>query len=977
MALSAAQAALADALRQALPGAVRFDTTSRVLYSTDASNYQIEPMGVVIPRTADDVAAAVAICAQAGAPILARGAGSSLSGQAIGRAVILDCSTYLNKIEAMNVEERWVRVQPGVVINSLNTALRPFGLMLGPDPASAERATVGGSLANNATGAHSILYGMFADQVLGADVVLDDGSRTHFDTLAPTAPAWTSRAAGDSRAAAIYAGVQRLLQTYGQDIQTHFPAHWRRSSGYGLTYLLADAPGRHPTYATRPLGLAPLLAGSEGTLAVMTSVTLAVVPRPPRTALAICQFDDLLAAMEATNVILPCQPAAVELMDAMLISLARQQPGVAGKLFFVDGTPAALLAVEFTGASEAELNAHLDRLALTLRQAGWPRPPLRLLDPGAQATVWSVRKVGLGILMSMRGDAKPIPCIEDVSVPVANLPRYVADVLDLLAHHGTRGGFYAHASAGCLHIRPLVNLKTGPGVEMMVDLAAGACELAVRYGGVMTGEHGDGIAHSHLNARLFGPRLYAAMCDLKAIFDPAAALNPGKKVHGPDPRADLRYGPAYRTLELRTYFDFGADGGFAGAVEMCNGAGVCRKLDAGVMCPSFQATRDEKDSTRGRANALRAALSGRPQALDLTGPELHEVMDLCLACKACKTECPSSVDMARIKMEYLAHVQETEGVPWRSRLFGHIARLNALAAPIAPLANLILQTPPARRALTALGIHPARTLPPFARQTFSAWFKRRAVPLRPGVNGPVLLFHDTWVEYNHPHVGRAAVRLLEAAGYQVLIAPRRQCCGRPLLSKGLLTAAQRLARHNVDVLAPYVAQGMSVLGLEPSCILSFRDEYLALLPDDEQARALAARSFTIEEFLDQERRAGRLHLTFKPGHEQLLLHGHCYQKALVGTGPALALLRLLPGRQVGEIEAGCCGMAGSFGYETEHYPVSQKIAEDRLLPAIQAAPQAQIVADGVSCREQIAHFSGRPARHLVEVLAEALVTPEA
>lgn len=967
-----AQADLADSLRQAVSGAVRFDATSRLLYSTDASNYQIEPLGVVIPRDAADVAAAVSVCAQAGVPVLARGAGSSLSGQAIGRAVILDCSTHLNQIEAVDVEARWVRVQPGVVINTLNAYLRPFGLMLGPDPASAERATVGGSLANNATGAHSILYGMFADQVLGADVVLADGSCARFDTLAPTDPAWVSRTTGDTPAARIYAGVTRLLDTYGQDIQERFPAHWRRSSGYGLTYLLPDAPGRHPTFSVRPQGLAPLLAGSEGTLAVLTSATLAVVPRPSRTALAICQFDDLLAAMEATNAILACQPSAVELMDDMLIGLARQQPGTAGKMFFVDGTPAALLAVEFTGASEAELNAHLDHLALTLRQAGWPRPPLRLLDPASQATVWSVRKVGLGILMSIRGDAKPIPCIEDVSVPVANLPRYVADVLDLLKRHGTHGSFYAHASAGCLHVRPLVNLKTAAGVELMVDLAEGACELALRHGGVMTGEHGDGVAHSHLNARLFGPRLYAAMCELKAIFDPANSLNPGKKVHGPDPRADLRYGPAYHTLELHTHYDFGADGGFAGAIEMCNGAGVCRK-ESGTMCPSFQATREEKDSTRGRANALRAALSGRPSALALTGPELHDVMDLCLGCKACKTECPSSVDMTRLKGEYLAQVQEAQGVPLRSRIFGHIARLSSLAAPVAPLANWMLRTSAARLALNALGVHPNRTLPLFSHQTFSAWFKRRRPGLPAGpAQGPVLLFHDTWIEYNYPAVGQAAVKLLEAAGYQVLIAPRRQCCGRPLLSKGMLAEAKRLAQHNVGVLAPYVAQGMPVLGLEPSCILSFRDEYLALLPGDEQAQALAAASFTIEEFLDQERRAGRLHLTFRPGQEQILLHGHCHQKALVSTGPALAALRLLPGRQISEIEAGCCGMAGAFGYETEHYAISRKIAEDRLLPALAAAPQAQIAADGVSCREQIAHFSGRRARHVVEVLAEAL-----
>ncbi len=972
MTIAPLQSDLAAALRQAVAGDVRFDPTSRLLYSSDASNYQIEPLGVVIPRTADDLAAALTTCAEAGAPVVARGAGTSLSGQAIGAGVILDCSTYLDRIEALNVEERWVRVQPGVVIGRLDAHLRPFGLMLGPDPASAERATVGGSLANNAAGAHSILYGMFADQVLAADVVLADGSRAHFDNLSPADPAWASRAAGDTLAARIHAGVGRWLNEYAGDIRTQFPAHWRRSSGYGLTYLLPDAPGRHPTYPLRPLGLAPLLAGSEGTLAIVTSVTLALVPRPRCTALAICQFDDLLAALDAVQVILPCQPSAVELMDEMLLGLARQQAGVAGKMAFVDGQPAALLAVEFTGESEPELNAHLDRLEGALRRAGWTQPPRRLLAPAAQAAVWSVRKAGLGILMSLRGDVKPVACIEDVSVPAAQLSHYVADVLALLARHGTRGGFYAHASVGCLHIRPLLNLKTVQGVETMAALAEEACTLAMRYGGVMTGEHGDGLAHSHLNARLFGSRLYAAMCELKAIFDPANSLNPGKKVHGPDPRRTLRFGPAYRTVELRTFLDFSADGGFAGAVEMCNGAGVCRQLDAGVMCPSFQATRDERDATRGRANLLRAALSGPYPAQALTGPELHAALDLCLGCKACKRECPSSVDMARLKIETLAQRQARYGVPLRSRLFGQIAALSALAAPAAPLANWLLRTWPGRRALQALGVAPERSLPRLSSHTFSAWFARRTVPHDAGAHGSVLLFHDTWTEFYSPEVGAAAVKVLEAAGYRVLIERRRACCGRPLLSQGMLSEARRLAQQNLARLTPFAAQGMPIIGLEPSCILTLRDEYLALLPGDERVRQLAAQSLTIEEFLAQGPQAAALAARLQPGAGQVLLHGHCHQKALVGVQPALALLHLLPGRRVSEIGAGCCGMAGAFGYETEHVEISRTIAEARLLPVLAAAPQALIVADGFSCRQQIEHTTGRHAHHLVEALAAAL-----
>ncbi len=963
---------LAAALRPAIAGDIRFDAYSRVLYSTDASNYQIEPLGVVIPRRADDVAATVALCASRRIPVLARGAGTSLAGQAVGRAVVLDCSRYLDQIVAIDAAARTVRVQPGVIISTLNDTLRPHGLMLGPDPASAERATVGGALANNATGAHSIRYGMFADQVLAATCVLADGQTAHFSSYADDDPRWPARTHGAALEATIYRGLRDLRTTYETDIRQHFPRFWRRASGYGLTYLLPDGPGRHPGDVPRPVGIPPLLAGSEGTLAIVTEVTLALVPRPRCTGLAVIQFADLIAALETTNEILACAPAAVEVMDDLLITLARQQPAMAGRMGFIDGTPAALLVVEFAGGSLSEVTGKLDRLASHLRRRGRTVTVQRILDPAAQTAVWNVRKAGLGILMSLRGDVKPVPGIEDVAVPVANLPAYVADVQALLADFGTRGGFYGHASAGCLHVRPLLNLKTTHGVQQLADLTHATLELAIRYGGVTSSEHGDGLARGGLNPRLFGPRLYQAMVDLKTIFDPQHILNPGKVVHTPPATENLRYGPGYRTIELHTHLDFSTDGGFAAAVEMCNGAGVCRKLGAGTMCPSFQATRAEADSTRGRANALRAALSGQLPASELTSPRMAAVMDLCIGCKACKTECPSRVDMAKLKTEFLAQMHDVHGTPLRSRLFGHVAALYRLGMVAPALANGLLQSPLARHVQARLAIDPQRQLPSLAAVRFSVWFARRRRPLRPGPMGPVVLYHDTWTEYNYPQLGMAAVKVLEAGGYHVLLARQLRCCGRPMLSKGLVEDARRLAQHNVTVLAPYGAQGIPVIGLEPSCILTLRDEYLGLLPHQTDAQRLANNSFTIEEFLQRHVQRGGRPLTFRPSAASLLLHGHCHQKALVGTEPARALLQLLPGCTVHETDAGCCGMAGSFGYEAEHASLSRHIAEDRLLPALDAHPDATIIASGVSCREQIAFLTGRPAYHLIEALAQGL-----
>ena len=953
-------------LRGRIDGEVRFDRASRMLYSTDASNYQIEPVGVVIPRHADDVQAAVELAGRYGVSILPRGGGSALAGQAVGHALVIDFSKYMDAVLEINPEERWARVQPGINLDLLNTRLRPHGLMFGPDPSSGNRATIGGVIANNSSGAHSILYGMTANHVRAVDALLPDGARVSLD------PSAVARAEQDDALGRLMTKLLDFQETHAALIARDFPRHWRRATGYSLDEFLAD-----------DFNPARLLAASEGTLATTLEATLGLEVIPKQTALALLQFDDLVEAMATTTTILEVEPSAIELMDRMLIELTRQQPGYASQIGFIQGNPEAVLAVEFYGDSDAELRDKIDRLEAHLRAKGLlpARELLRAYDPKQQADVWSVRKAGLGLLMSVKGDAKPIPAIEDVSVPVEHLSEYVAEVKRLCAQHGTVAAYYAHASAGCLHVRPLLSLKDASGVAAMESITRSAADLARRFGGVMSGEHGDGLQRSELNAQLFGPELYAAMREFKAIFDPGNLMNPGKVVDGPPMSASLRYGPSYQTAPVETFLDFSREGGFARAIEMCNGAGVCRKIGAGTMCPSYMATRDEMDTTRARANALRNALAGRMFAPEeWTSPEIYGVMDLCISCKACKTECPSSVDMAKIKTEFLAHYQREHGVSARTRFFADVHRASKLASRFPWLANAGMTSPAGRLALKRLGVAPERTPSKFAERTFEEWWakhqaKRDADAMGPETRftrGEVVYFHDTFATYNYPRVGRATVRLLEAAGFEVVVETRRACCGRPMLSKGLVEDARKVARMNVALLAPYARRGVPIVGSEPSCILTFRDEYLDLLPGDADAAELAANSFMIDEFLAKLAQTEGLGIRWRDDESprEVLFHGHCHQKALVGVSPSMQLLKRA-GITAKESGAGCCGMAGSFGYEAEHYEVSRKIGEERLFPRVRAAaPETAIAVAGVSCRQQIEHFTGRRTLHIAEVMAE-------
>lgn len=937
---------------------VRLDQSSRLLYATDASNYKIMPLAVVIPHHSEDVLATVEACRRLGLPMLPRGAGSSLAGQTVGEAVVIDFTRHLDAVHRIDGARRRVLVEPGISLDRLNARLAPYGLQVGPDPASSDRATVGGIIGNNSTGAHSILHGNMADHVISLRAVLADGQET---ILGPVSWAEAARRGqGQSLEAALYRHIPGLLQTHAGLIDAEFPKHWRRSGGYNLDHLRRQLDGEL-------FNLAPLLVGSEGTLGLITEAEINLVPTPKHKGLAILHYPSHEAAFRAVPDLLALQPAAIELIDDYLLRLTRAAPAWNRRLTFVEGDPTILYIVEFAGDEEKIIADRMAALDKHLAAVGYRQPVVKISDRAGMANVWTVRKAGLGLLLSMRGDAKPLPCIEDVAVPPENLADYMAELRALIADRGVAHAMYAHASAGCVHVRPILSLKRQEDIDHLVALTTAAGRLAKKYNGVPSSEHGDGLARSYLNPEFFGPGIYGLFTQIKALFDPANRLNPGKIVHPQPPDANLRFGPGYHTAPISPVWDWSHDGSFAQGVEMCSGVGVCRKLDVGTMCPSFQATKEEMHATRGRATLLRAALTGELPG-GLHNPDLAAALDLCLGCKACKSECPTGVDMTKLKAEAYAQKYRSQRPPLSARFFGHIDRVSALAALAAPLANAGLRFAPARAvANRLLNLHPARGLPTFQRRTFTARFRQTNLPPN---SRRLALFPDTFTQFNAPQQGMAAVKVLQAAGCGVELTPRL-CCGRPLLSQGLAPAAKAQAQKLIAALLPYAQAGVPVVGLEPSCALTIRDDYPDLLPGPDAA-AVAANIYLFDEYL-----AGLLQqdphiLPLKADARHYLVHGHCHQKALVGVTPTLATLKAIPKARAEAIEAGCCGMAGAFGYAADHYEISVKIANDRLLPAIKAAPGAVIVANGVSCRDQIAHLGGRQALHLAEALAALL-----
>ena len=949
-----------EKLQADVEGEVRTDALTKTLYRTDASIYEVEPRGLVLPKTAADVVTAVEFAAEQGIPVLPRGAGTSLAGQAVGSALHIDFSKYMNGILEFEPTERWIRVHPGLVLDELNAFLRPHHLQFAPDVATASRANIGGMIGNNSSGTHSLVYGKTIDHVLDIDVVLSDATQCRLQPLSP--PEFESTATGINLHARICRELKAIIMEHRDEIARRFPRVMRRVSGYNLDEFINSE---------RDFDLTKIVVGSEGTLCAAVAARLKLVELPRYTALVACHFRDLIEALEANLEILPSQPSAVELVDKILLDQTRDSIEFRSHRNFLEGDPAALLFVEYSGSDEEELWRKIEALEDHLRSIGYGYAFSKALEPGDQKRMWDLRKAGLGLLMGMKGDAKPNPGVEDTCVPVDRLPQYVRDVEKLMGQQGITAQYYGHASVGVLHIRPIINLKSPTGISQLRLLQERMSDMVLELRGCMSAEHGDGLARSEWIPKMFGPEITAAFGKVKRLFDPLGIMNPGKIVEAPSMDENLRFGSGYHLSDLKTHFRFEREGSFQQGVELCSGVGHCRKKLVGTMCPSYMATLDEEHSTRGRANALRRALSSSaPDALATA--EVHQAMDLCLACKACKAECPSGVDMAKFKYEFLAHYAARHGYSLRSRLFAHIRTVSRIASKAAPMVNPIIGSRLNRWVLDQfLGIDRRRRLPSFASTPFSKWFRGRSY-VRAGSRGKLLLFVDTFVEFNEPQIGIAATIILERAGFQVELVPAKVCCGRPLLSNGFLEKAKERASENVDVLAPYVEQGYTIVGLEPSCLSTFVDDYLDLL-EDERTRRVAGSILLLEEFLIGLHHKEDLDLEFSRTPKTVLVHGHCHQKAANGIQATLDMLKLPPNFEVNEILSGCCGMAGSFGYEKEHFEVSMKIGQERLFePIRQAGSEVEIVAAGTSCRHQISDATGRRARHWAELLVEVL-----
>ncbi|TCZ61381.1 FAD-binding and (Fe-S)-binding domain-containing protein [Roseicella aquatilis] len=955
---------LGDRLRRETGGEVLWTAGDRGRYATDASIYQIEPVGVLVPRSIADVEAAMAICREEGVPVLPRGGGTSQCGQTVNRALVIDCTKHLRDVVAVDPDARTATVRPGIALGALNDALKRHGLFFPVDPSTWARCTIGGMAGNNSCGSKSIRYGLMADNVLGIDALLADGSRFRFADLP------------DNLGADVPSGIADLIQRLralgareAEEIAARFPEQLRRVGGYNLDALTpaARAAGRG--------NLARLLVGSEGTLAFSAALDLRLWPIKPRKALGICQFPSFRAAMAASQHLVTLDPEAVELVDRTMIDLGRSIPIYRATIDrMVRGEPDSLLIVEFHGQEDAPLAAALDRLEEMMADLGYPGSVVRCIDPGFQAAVAEVREAGLNIMMSMKGDGKPVSFIEDCAVALPDLANYTERLNAVFERHGTRGTWYAHASVGCLHVRPVLNMKDPGDVRRMREIAEECFALVREYKGSHSGEHGDGIVRSEFNEPMFGPRIARAFEAVKDAFDPAGLLNPGRVVRAPkmDDRSLFRYHPDYAAdAAVTPALDWsawpGPQGGLLGAVEMCNNNGTCRKFDAGVMCPSFRATRDEQHLTRGRANTLRLALTGQLGPDALASEEVHAALRLCVSCKGCRRECPTGVDMAKMKIEAMAARARKHGINAKDRLIATLPRWAPFASK-APFLAAARDRIPGLASLSErlFGFAAERSLPRFRRDAF----RDSELPAPDGREGEVILYPDAFNRYFEPENLRAAARVLAAAGYRVAVArppkgARPLDEGRTLLAAGLVEEARAEARRTLEALSSFPSP---VIGIEPSSLLTLRDEFPALLPG-EAARALADRALLLSEFLARE----KPRLALKPVAPAAHIHGHCHQKSFGAFPAAVAMLSLVPGLKVMPITSSCCGMAGSFGYEAENLAVSKAMAELSLLPAVRAAPADHlIVADGTSCRHQIADLSGRTALHSVRVLEMAL-----
>ena len=981
---------LAKQLRRHTQGEVLFDAASRGRYATDASIYQIMPAGVFVPKTAQDISTAITLAREAGVPVLPRGGGTSQCGQTTGAALVIDNSKNFKNLLDLDLQAQTVSVQPGMVLDHLNAALKAHGLWFPVDVSTSGQATLGGMAGNNSCGSRSIAYGNMVHNVLGASAWLSDGSLHAFGPVA--------QLAAPTRRIADF--VEALAHRHRTDIEAHWPKVLRRVGGYNLDIFCNQS--ERPYTRDASVNLAHLLIGAEGTLAYTESLRLQLCPLPGAKVLGIVNFAHFRDAMQAAQHIVTLGPTAVELVDRSMVALALANPAFQSTMqSALIGQPDAILLVEFSGESKDAITSKLKDLSTLMGDLGHPGSVVPMPEDAKQKALWEVRKAGLNIMMSLKGDGKPVSFIEDCAVPLEHLADYTDALTEVFARHGTRGTWYAHASVGTLHVRPILDMRQD-GATKMRAIAEEASVLVRRFKGAYSGEHGDGLCRGEWIQWQFGPRITQALAAIKQHMDPAGLFNPGKIIDTPcmDDVSLFRFPPErapqpYRRIPIQTALDWSAwnvqvdaltqvsgapgsggdaTGGLAMAVEMCNNNGHCRKFDSGTMCPSYRVTQDEQHLTRGRANTLRLALSGQIAGLDgadaLTSDAVREAMDLCVSCKGCKRECPTGVDMAKMKLEFIHHDKQKNGLTLRDKIVGNLPKYGPLASRFPMIANVVSAV-----AKPFVGFAAERSLPKWRKDTglvtegggFTMWSI-----------GEVVLFIDTFSNYFDPENARAASKVLQYAGYDVhIVSPEEDekpiCCGRTLLATGRVEEARAEAKRLLNAVRRFTKRDVPILGLEPSCLFTLKDEFLSMQLGPE-AEMLAKNAMLFEEFLAREHTAGKLRLRLKAiDHKKALLHGHCHQKAFGAMGAVQTVLGLVPGLQVETVESSCCGMAGSFGYEKEHYDVSMKMAEASLLPAVRRAdPDTLLVADGTSCRHQIADGTRREAMHVARVLEMAV-----
>lgn len=963
-------------LKNLLVGDLYFDATNsidqtiRIAYSTDASVYQELPLAVAIPHIKDDLFHLIRFATQNNVTLIPRTAGTSLAGQVVGSGIIVDVSKYFNSIIEVNVDEQWAIVQPGVIRDDLNAYLKPLGLMFGPETSTASRAMIGGMIGNNSSGLHSIVWGDTRENLISAHVIINDGSEIILEEL--DHKRYFEKLSLNNREGEIYRALNELITNKENIdiINSGYPKKdiTRRNTGYALDYLVDP---------NVPFNLCNLLAGSEGTLGIVTEAKIKLRPLPPKEVGLLCvHFNDMVECMHGNVIALKHHPDASELVDKYILDFTDGHPTYQYNRFFIEGDPKALLIIEFRGDSKEEVEYKANRLKIDLIEQGLGYAYPLITNAKEAALVWDVRKAGLGLIRNLPGDSQPVNLIEDCAVSPVDLPAYVADVQSMLKEEGVHASYYAHAGAGELHIEPFVNLKTVEGKKQFRSILEKTTDLIIKYNGSLSGEHGDGRLRGEFIGKVLGEKVYTLLQDVKSTFDPSGMFNANKIVNTPPMDTFLRYDKVVDGRQIQTYFDFTKDESILRLAEKCSGSGDCRKTEitGGTMCPSFMATRNEKDTTRARANMLRQFLTNSTKENRFDHEEIKEVMDLCLSCKGCKTECPSSVDVAKMKAEFLQHYYDANGAPFRSHVIANFTKSQALGSAVAPLYNFFSQNKLFSSIVKKIiGFAPQRSLPTVSGTTLRSWVNKQKQSEK---RRKVYLFCDEFTNYNDTEIGKKAYKLLVALGYEVLIPPHKES-GRTYLSKGFVKEAKVLANTNVSLLKDLISTDIPLLGIEPSAIITFRDEYLTLVEPNlyDDANRLAKNTFMIDEFLVKEIEKGNiLAEQFTSEKKHIKLHGHCYQKAFHLVGYTEKLLSLPINYEVEVIPSGCCGMAGSFGYEKEHYDVSMKVAELVLLPAVREAKENTIIAAvGTSCRHQIKDGVGQMSYHPVEILYNALI----